>query len=353
MPVLAHDGRRARQGCGHRHVLHVRRPHRRHRGGGSCSCRRGVDHRPGRSDHAEPPASGSTDARPARRTIAGKTDLLGARGRSWRLLRATGDLDGEPTPTQRKANFYEKGDKPLEIVSTRQWYIRNGGRDEDAAAGDARARGDELAWVPAAHALPLRQLGQRAERRLAGLAAAVLRRAVPGLVPPRRRRRARLRRTRSLPPRTTPPGRPVATCRRLTTDQRGVPGGFIADPDVMDTWAIVLADPADRLRLGVATRRCSRVTFPMDLSTAGARHHPDLALLPGGAGALREPARCPGSARRSPASSVDPDRKKMSKSKGNVVVPDRRARRATVRTRSAGARPRPDPGMDSPFDEPR
>ena len=28
----------------------------------------------------------------------------------------------------RKANFYEKGDKPLEIVSTRQWYIRNGGR---------------------------------------------------------------------------------------------------------------------------------------------------------------------------------------------------------------------------------
>ena len=38
---------------------------------------------------------------------------------------------GEPTPTQRKANFYEKGDKPLEIVSTRQWYIRNGGRDPD------------------------------------------------------------------------------------------------------------------------------------------------------------------------------------------------------------------------------
>ena len=27
------------------------------------------------------------------------------------------------------ANFYEKGDKPLEIIATRQWYIRNGGRD--------------------------------------------------------------------------------------------------------------------------------------------------------------------------------------------------------------------------------
>ena len=47
------------------------------------------------------------------------------------LLRDSGDLDGEPTPTTRMANFYEKGDKPLEIVSTRQWYIRNGGRDAD------------------------------------------------------------------------------------------------------------------------------------------------------------------------------------------------------------------------------
>ena len=55
-------------------------------------------------------------------------------------LRETGDLDGEPTPTQRMANFYEKGDKPLEIVATRQWYIRNGGRDADAARRDARAR---------------------------------------------------------------------------------------------------------------------------------------------------------------------------------------------------------------------
>ena len=46
-------------------------------------------------------------------------------------LRESGDLDGEPKPTQRMTNFYEKGDKPLEIVATRQWYIRNGGRDAE------------------------------------------------------------------------------------------------------------------------------------------------------------------------------------------------------------------------------
>ena len=61
------------------------------------------------------------------------------------LLRESGDLDGEPTPTQRMANFYEKGDKPLEIVSTRQWYIRNGGRDADLRDElIARGVGDRL-----------------------------------------------------------------------------------------------------------------------------------------------------------------------------------------------------------------
>ena len=47
----------------------------------------------------------------------------------------------------RRANFYEKGDKPLEIVSTRQWYIRNGGRDADLKQAMLR-RGEELGWVP-------------------------------------------------------------------------------------------------------------------------------------------------------------------------------------------------------------
>jgi valyl-tRNA synthetase len=45
------------------------------------------------------------------------------------------------------ANFYEKGDKPLEIVSTRQWYITNGGRDAGLKQ-EFIERGNELAWVP-------------------------------------------------------------------------------------------------------------------------------------------------------------------------------------------------------------
>ena len=78
--------------------------------------------------------------------IAGLT-TFSARQAVVEALRASGDLDGEPSPTQRKASFYEKGDKPLEIVSTRQWYIRNGGRDAELKQALLR-RGEELAWVP-------------------------------------------------------------------------------------------------------------------------------------------------------------------------------------------------------------
>ena len=104
------------------------------------------DHRPRRPGRSASGRSWISDA-DAWDEIAGQDHLL-APGRPWsRLLRASGDLDGEPTPTQRKANFYEKGDKPLEIVSTRQWYIRNGGRDPELKQA-LLARGEELAWVP-------------------------------------------------------------------------------------------------------------------------------------------------------------------------------------------------------------
>ena len=89
--------------------------------------------------------SGSPTTR-AWQAIAGKT-IFSAREAVVAELRASGDLDGEPTPTLRKANFYEKGDKPLEIVSTRQWYIRNGGRDDDLKRVMLE-RGAELEWIP-------------------------------------------------------------------------------------------------------------------------------------------------------------------------------------------------------------
>ena len=48
----------------------------------------------------------------------------------------------------RPVKFYERGDRPLEIVTSGQWYIRNGGRD-DGLRAELLARGRELDWHPA------------------------------------------------------------------------------------------------------------------------------------------------------------------------------------------------------------
>ncbi len=67
---------------------------------------------------------------PGRRTPSWRARPPSAPARRWSRCCATPATSrASPRPTQRMANFYEKGDKPLEIVSTRQWYIRNGGRD--------------------------------------------------------------------------------------------------------------------------------------------------------------------------------------------------------------------------------
>ena len=84
--------------------------------------------------------------------------------------------------------FYEKGDRPLEIITSRQWFIRTLPFRERLLE-----RGRELQWHPRVHAGPLRELGRRPERRLVRQPAALLRRAVPGLVSPRRGRQRRLR----------------------------------------------------------------------------------------------------------------------------------------------------------------
>ncbi len=79
--------------------------------------------------------------------IAGRT-VKQAQAKMVELLTASGELLGPPRPITHPVKFYEKGDRPLEIVTSRQWYIRNGGRDR--ALGQAFIeRGRQLVWHPA------------------------------------------------------------------------------------------------------------------------------------------------------------------------------------------------------------
>ncbi|HEU4807340.1 MAG TPA: class I tRNA ligase family protein, partial [Homoserinimonas sp.] len=78
--------------------------------------------------------------------LAGKT-VFSAKAAMVELLKESGDLIGEPKPMTHPVKFYEKGEKPLEIVSTRQWYIRNGARDEKLKSQMLQA-GTDINFVP-------------------------------------------------------------------------------------------------------------------------------------------------------------------------------------------------------------
>ena len=302
--------------------------------------------RDGRVVEEAPEAITSPEAQAKYAELVGKT-VHSAKEAVVQMLRESGDLDGEPRAITHPVKFYERGDRPLEIVSTRQWYIRNGGRDDDVR-DRMLARGSELHWVPD-------HMRHRYNNWVQGLSGdwLVSRQRYFGIAVPLWYRLDHQGEpdydAPIMPDEASLPVDPASDVPDgFSEDQRNQPGGFTGDPDVMDTWATSSLTPYISGQWESDRDLFDRI-YPMDLRPQG---HDIIRtwLFSSVVRADLESDTVPWANVALSGWILDPDRKKMSKSKGNTVTPIGLLEQYgsdSVRYWAASGRP----GTDTAFDE--
>ncbi len=224
-------------------------------------------------------------------------------------------LVGELRPTDQMVKFYEKGDRPLEFVPTRQWFIKILKHKEALLA-----QGQKIEWHPA-------HMRTRYDHWVEGLNQdwCISRQRYFG-VPfpvwyPVGGDGEPVFDQPIFAAKDTLPIDPQYDCPPdIDEGSRDQPGGFTGDPDVMDTWATSSLTPQIQSHWGVDDARHEKL-FPMDVRPQSheiIRTWAFYTIVK----AWMHSDEVPWHHVVVSGWILDPDRKKMSKSKGNVVTPE-------------------------------
>jgi valyl-tRNA synthetase len=240
----------------------------------------------------------------------------------------------EPEPVEHAVKFYEKGDRPLELVPTRQWFVRLLEKKEELLEKGARVK-----WHPDFMGIRFRDWTENlsldwcvSRQRYFGV-------PIPVWYP--------------LDASGSPVyGEPIVASReRLpvdpTTDvapgyekeQRGELGGFVGEQDIFDTWFTSSLTPQIGSHWQLDPARHAKL-FPADVRPQSHEIIRTWAFYTIAKALLHED-QIPWKHATISGWVLDPDRKKMSKSRGNVVVPTEFVERYTadgVRYWAASAR---------------